>query len=242
MMRLFFSLLMLVGFNSVVFSASATSCKRTFSSYQLTEGGEIVVTVEINKGSATGIAKLVEDIPFGLKAFEGESVGGVFSFEQQKLKIVWLDIPAKQIFTVSYKLKPTGELSKDYHIVGRFLYVVADKREEFVLPDALLFGKASSTVAVENVNIGADKKDTTDESTQHYIYKVQLGAYSIKKDEAVFNGLQDITVEQGNGVFRYFTGSFTSKEEALKRAQEAKDKGFPGAHIKPFKDGKMVMN
>ncbi len=243
-MRLFFSLLMLVGFNSVVFSASVTSCKRTFSSYQLTEGGEIVVTVEINKGSATGIAKLVEDIPFGLKAFEGESVGGVFSFEQQKLKIVWLDIPAKQIFTVSYKLKPTGELGKDYHIVGRFLYVVADKREEFVLPDALLFGKASTAVAVENVNGVSDKKDTAapDESTQNYTYKVQLGAYSVKKDDALFNGLQDITVEQGNGVYRYFTGSFNSKEEALKRAQEAKDKGFPGAHIKPFKDGKMVLN
>ena len=251
MLRLFFSLLLMAGFSSAAFSATPASCKRTFSSYQLTEGGEIIVTVEINKGGATGIAKLVEDIPFGLKAFEGESIGGVFSFEQQKLKIVWLNIPNQQVFTVTYKLKPTGELNKDYHIVGRFLYVIADSREEFILSDALLYGKVSANNAtVEVVKVDSNSAEVAakqeaakaEEIRQNYTYKVQLGAYSVKKEDAVFNGLQEISVEQSNGVYRYFTGSFATKEEALKRAQEAKEKGFPGAHIKPFKDGKMVLN
>ncbi|MFM7022056.1 MAG: SPOR domain-containing protein [Flavobacteriales bacterium] len=240
MMRLIFSFLLVAGFHSALFaSASPAFCKRTFSSYQFTENGEIIVTVEITKGAATGIAKLVEDIPFGLKAYEGESLGGVFSFEQQKLKIVWLTIPNKDIFTVTYKLKPVGNMNKEYHIVGRFLYVVADSREEYILSDAILYGKTDVSASVENKVITEDVKV---DNTQNYTYKVQLGAYSVKKDAAVFNGLQDISVEETNGVYRYFTGSFATKEEAMKRAQEAKEKGFPGAHVKPFKDGKMVMN
>ncbi|MCX6182101.1 MAG: SPOR domain-containing protein [Bacteroidetes bacterium] len=240
MLKSFFTVLLLVGFSSAAFSAAPVFCKRNFSSYQLTDGGEILVTVEINKGAATGIAKFVEDIPFGLKAFEGESVGGTFSFEQQKLKIVWLNIPSQQVFTVTYKLKASGELNKDYHIVGRFLYVVADSREEFILSDAVLFGKATAVDTTLAKTLKAEEIKA--EEGKNYIYKVQLGAYSVKKDDAVFKGLQEISVEESNGVYRYFTGSFTSKDEAVKRAQEAKDKGFPGAHVKPFKDGKMVLN
>lgn len=245
MMRFFFSFLILFGFSSTVFSATAVFCKRSFSSYQMTEGGEIIVTVEINKGDASGIAKLVEDIPFGLKAYEGQSVGGVFSFERQKLKIVWLTIPNQQVFTVTYKLKAEGELNKDYHIVGRFLYVVADSREEFILSDALLSGKASeAVVAVEEVKAVSHPADEGNKEEakveENLIYKVQLGAFSVKKEDAVFNGLKEISVEEGKGVFRYFTGEFTSKEEAVKRVQEAKEKGFPGAYWVSFKDGKRV--
>ncbi len=246
MMRLFFSLLFFVGFTAEVLSAAPVFCKRNFSTYQVTEAGEIVVTVEINKGGASGIAKLVEDIPFGLKAYEGESVGGVFSFEHQKLKIVWLTIPTQQTFTVTYKLKPEGQLTKDYHLVGRFLYVIADVREEFILSDALLSGKADAgSVAVEEVKalshpVEESKNIEAAKTEENLIYKVQLGAFSVKKEDAVFNGLKEISLEQGSGVYRYFTGSFTSKEEALKRVQEAKEKGFPGAYSVAFKDGKRV--
>ena len=100
MLRLIFSVFLLLGCSVSVFSVSSVFCKRTFSTYQVTEGGEIEVTVEINKGDAVGIAKLVEDIPSGLHAYEYESIGGVFTFEQQKLKIVWLTIPLQQVFKV----------------------------------------------------------------------------------------------------------------------------------------------
>ncbi len=240
MLRLIFSVFLLLGCSVSVFSVSSVFCKRTFSTYQVTEGGEIEVTVEINKGDAVGIAKLVEDIPSGLHAYEYESIGGVFTFEQQKLKIVWLTIPLQQVFKVKYKLKPVGQLMKDYHLVGRFLYVVGDNRLEVILSDAILFGKAEAAavtaVATDHAKDMASKLDTM----QNVIYKIQLGAFSVKKEDAVFNGLTGISVETGAGVYRYFTGSFALKSEALVRLQEAKEKGFPTAYIVPFVNGKRL--
>jgi hypothetical protein len=69
-------------------------------------------------------------------------------------------------------------------------------------------------------------------------YKVQIGAFSSKpKVEGV---PEQSTMVLENGVTKYFSGNFKTYEEAAKRKKEMIDKGFPGAFVVSFENGKIV--
>ncbi|MFQ5335127.1 MAG: SPOR domain-containing protein [Flavobacteriales bacterium] len=73
------------------------------------------------------------------------------------------------------------------------------------------------------------------------IFRVQLGAFSRKLSKNTFSGLSDILeVPSNDGITRYYTGSFTSMEEANKQKNKAERKGFRGAFIVPFRNGKRI--
>lgn len=72
------------------------------------------------------------------------------------------------------------------------------------------------------------------------LYKVQLFASSKKKDlySNDFKGLGDISFTFENNLYRYYYGKSYDLEYARKMCNEAKGKGFPGAFIVVFTDGK----
>jgi hypothetical protein len=253
--------LLLLAFCGNLLALNPAICKRTFSTYRISAENEVLVTVEINKGNITGIAKLVEEIPEGLTAYEGNSaqLNGVFTFEQQKLKIVWLNVPTEGVFKVTYKLKATGALKSSYHIIGKFSYLVNEVREEFFLSEGRLAGETNSNLqasvsknvivedasmpAVDTAKTVVSKVSSSDEvktssSAAATLYKVQLGVFASKKDPSVFKTLKDISNEEVAGKYKYYSGSFSTKEEAEKRVEEAKKIGFSGAYIVSFVNGK----
>jgi hypothetical protein len=253
------SLFSIVLFTSFL-AANPAICKRSFSAYRIAAGEEVLVTVEINKGNISGIAKFVEEIPEGLTAYEGNSAAtnGVFTFEQQKLKIVWLNVPKESVFKVTYKLRASGEIKKDYRIIGKFSYLVSEVREEFFLSEGVITGyakadanlqaSAAKSFVVENVvSASSTKVDSSSVNVQPIVktetpkvttYKVQLGVFAAKKDPSVFKTLTDISNEEVAGKYKYYSGSFATKAEAEKRTEEAKKLGFSGAYVVPFVDGK----
>ena len=71
------------------------------------------------------------------------------------------------------------------------------------------------------------------------MYKVQIAASS-KKLKTVpqnFKGLKPISVETSGKLFKYFYGMETQYEDAKKRLDEAKKKGYSSAYIVAYKDG-----
>ncbi|MDQ3048376.1 MAG: SPOR domain-containing protein [Bacteroidota bacterium] len=69
-------------------------------------------------------------------------------------------------------------------------------------------------------------------------YRVQIGAFSAKPK---VDGVPEITtVILENGITKYFSGNFSTYEEAAKRKKEMTDKGFQGAFIVSFENGKIV--
>ncbi len=75
-------------------------------------------------------------------------------------------------------------------------------------------------------------------SSSGKIYKVQIGAYAAKPK---IEGVPEIsTFVLENGITKYFSGSFTAYEDAVKRKKEMSDKGFQGAFIVAFENGKIV--
>jgi hypothetical protein len=79
---------------------------------------------------------------------------------------------------------------------------------------------------------------TTAAATGGRRYKVQIGAYSQKPK---IEGVPEIsTLVLDNGITKYFSGNFSTYEKAVKRKNEMAEKGFQGAFIVQFENGKIV--
>lgn len=75
-------------------------------------------------------------------------------------------------------------------------------------------------------------------STPGRTYRVQIGAFNLKPQ---INGVPEpSTVVLDNGMTKYFSGNFKTYEEANKRKKEMVERGFNGAFIVSFENGKIV--
>ncbi|MCW3070727.1 MAG: hypothetical protein JWO44_617 [Bacteroidetes bacterium] len=69
-------------------------------------------------------------------------------------------------------------------------------------------------------------------------YRVQIGAFALKPH---IEGVpESSTIVLDNGMTKYFSGNFKTYEEAKKRKNEMIEKGFQGAFIVSFENGKIV--
>lgn len=77
------------------------------------------------------------------------------------------------------------------------------------------------------------------ENTGDTYYTVQISTLKKKKpvtDEA-FNGVKDVTVEEYNGVYRYYSGRFQTRAEANARVKEVAKRGFNDAFVVYYQNG-----
>ncbi len=100
---------------------------------QIHVGEKIPVSVEINKMQVTGFAKLDVKIPAGFIASAGETKGASFTFSTQQAKFIWFELPAEEVFTVTYFLEPlTGTFGK-FDVAGTFSWVKSAQRVDFTM-------------------------------------------------------------------------------------------------------------
>lgn len=73
------------------------------------------------------------------------------------------------------------------------------------------------------------------------VLRVQLGAYKNRLSKNVFKDINDlIEIKTEDGLYKYMTGSFTTFDAAAKHKVEMLLKGYQGAFITAYKDGKRV--
>lgn len=71
--------------------------------------------------------------------------------------------------------------------------------------------------------------------------RVQLGAFRKKLSENIFTGITDlVTLKGSDGLTRYYTGSFTDVNQAAAHRVAMHLKGFDGAFLVAFRDGKRI--
>lgn len=86
---------------------------------------EYHVNILVNKGSTEKFAKIEEEIPQGFKAEAVQTKDAIFTFKDQKVKFLWMNLPAEQRFVVSYKLIPTNKVDvKRLFLKGTFSFIV----------------------------------------------------------------------------------------------------------------------
>jgi hypothetical protein len=70
------------------------------------------------------------------------------------------------------------------------------------------------------------------------IYKIQIGAFSKKLSGKVFGDAKDLTYVKGDdGLWRYYSGSFTDKQSAAQHRIDLLERGYGGSFIVVFNDG-----
>ncbi len=113
---------------------------------------EYVCEVTIAKGSTSGFSKLQFDVPVGFTATEIESKGGKFAFDNSKVKITWMSVPADAEFTVKFNLKTSADASGMQTFKGKYSYILNNaKQEQEIGPIEMSFGGASPVASTEPV-------------------------------------------------------------------------------------------
>ncbi len=92
---------------------------------------------------------------------------------------------------------------------------------------------------VENAAPSVKAKVSNNTSTVGMTYKVQLGAYSSEPSKSRFSKAGTVSVDLINGLYKVTTGSFSTKEDAIKYLNELQGKGFSG-FIAKYNDGKRI--
>jgi hypothetical protein len=89
---------------------------------------EITVEMLVRKKDLNKFAKIEEQLPAGYRAVEGNSNGGMFSFSQGTVKLLWMNLPPASEFLVSYKIIPDpGKTLEDLSIRGSFSYITGNQ-------------------------------------------------------------------------------------------------------------------
>lgn len=125
---------------------------------------DYLVKLLVNKGNAQKFAKIEEDVPEGFTAEAIETKDAVFTFKDQKVKFLWMNLPAESRFVVSYKLiAPDGKGNITVSLKGTFSYLVGEATRviDIIQKDidltnidpAALDGLISSTLSTEGANI-----------------------------------------------------------------------------------------
>ncbi len=112
---------------------------------------EITVELLVKKNHLDKFAKIEEYLPQGFRAVEGQSDGGMFSFSQNTVKLLWMNLPPEEQFTVTYKIIPEpGKSLADLNISGTFSYIT---------------GNQSKTLAVVEKNFNLAETETGEDTT-----------------------------------------------------------------------------
>jgi hypothetical protein len=92
-------------------------------------GEEFTVSVTISKGSLTDYSRFSQDLPLGLTATNVNSPNADFSFDNQRVRVIWLKMPDANQFTISYRVLVDPRLKGSFVLGGVFAYVVDDERK-----------------------------------------------------------------------------------------------------------------
>jgi hypothetical protein len=125
------------------------TCTRNMPS---SASGEFVVEINVNKGNLSGFAKLLETLPSGFTASSMESSGGSFSFADQKVRFIWVSLPAQTEFKISYKVKVAKNVTGAQSIDGTFSYIEEDNTKKYTMPTGTVTIGSGGTIASTNNN------------------------------------------------------------------------------------------
>jgi hypothetical protein len=92
-------------------------------------GEDFEATVTIRKGSLTDYSRFSQDLPLGLTASNVSSPNADFSFDEQRIRIIWLKLPDANEVKVSYRISVDARLKGTFVLGGVFAYVVDDERK-----------------------------------------------------------------------------------------------------------------
>lgn len=144
---LLFNLIVLLVFNVIV-TIDLTITPNVPA--QVEPGSEFTFELKIFKGNISGFAKVQQDMPEGFTATEMDSKGASFTFSENKVKLIWMSLPAEEEFTVTFKVNVASGVSGEKTIGGKFSYLENNERKSYDIPvKTITVGSAAAAQAQE---------------------------------------------------------------------------------------------
>jgi hypothetical protein len=233
---------------------SAINCKR---SIQIVSGKEVHVEITIHKDKTNGFARLAEFIPDGAEIKYAKTEGGTFDIQGKRLKFIWISMPQKDEFTVSYTVSTEGLKEGNYSIYGKFNYVDGDDTKEVEIASSsfdikantafVASGKISSTVPVSAAAVNktaAPAPSLASAAPAKVTYGLQLlttkeklaSDYFAKK----YSVKENVMVDVQNGLNKYIFSGFKSTADALAYRDELAKKGCKDSFLVAYYNNKRI--
>jgi len=110
-------------------------------------------------------AKFQVDLPAGFAAESVDIKGGNFTFENNRVKIVWVSLPGDAAFDFIFKMTPSATTSGSITFAPQFFYLENNVKKEYVVPpSSITFGGDGAAVATTDNTTNATPP-ATDNST-----------------------------------------------------------------------------
>lgn len=198
-----------------------------------------IVNVRITKNDfVSHFAKYQLETPIGFTVKEINCQEGLFSFENQVAKVVWVLIPTDSSFTLTFNITATQQAKETGRFIEKFIFMEDKKRNETKLKikqikvidyhDSLLTTllKPNPTVFLDSTKKNAQNLNQINAVNPKTEFRLQLGAFKQKPSLLPFVSLQGVRVESREGLYKIYYGSFATKDEAVKHQKIVQKKGF----------------
>lgn len=96
---------------------------------EVTAGSEFEVNVSIQKGDLESFSRLQQSLPAGLTATSYLSSNADFSFEEKRVRFIWLRMPREESVNITYKIKVDERLKGTFSIDSKFSYIDQNERK-----------------------------------------------------------------------------------------------------------------
>ena len=132
-------------------------------------GSDFMVNVHVTKGNLEGFGRLLIKIPSGFTPIEKKSAHGKFEFDGSQIKIIWLEMPKEQQFTVSFALKAAPNVEGYKVIRGEMSLATGDGSYRAEPRPHIITVKKTDNIA------------TADSVVFEYSYIKELGVSAIRQ-------------------------------------------------------------
>lgn len=215
-------------------------------------GMEFTVEINVKKDGIKGFARVQEILPTGLTAMSLDSKGGTFSFIDQKVKIIWDNLPADEDLKVSYRVSVSENVSGDMFITGAFSYVENDDPKKAEIPSTTLSVKGKTAMANTTTTTEPDNTTTTTTANTNVpapeasvSYKVQICALSkLQRGTSYFESKfalsNKVSMEFHEGWKKYIVGKYNQYKDARDYRETMRSKGVESPFVTAYNSGKRI--
>ncbi len=124
------------------------------------QGQEFEISMTVNKSDVTGFARLQLDMPAGFSVKATQTQGSTFSFKENKIRFLWMTLPADKQLKVACMVKGDNTVSGNASISGSFSYVLNNETQRYAIPvQTIAFGGNALATSNEDAKKETERLD-----------------------------------------------------------------------------------